>query len=70
MATRKLTKIIIGQEVVCPDGLGRVMAFSDEMPNRWIQITTYINDRQCKWDFHNVKVVNLIGQILEIKENL
>jgi hypothetical protein len=48
---------IIGQEAVCPDGLGRVIAFKDSFPERWIQVSTYIADRSCKWSPDNVKLV-------------
>ena len=52
-------KIILGQEVICPDGLGRVAAFNFAPPNNWVQVQTYINDRQCKWDIKNVTLVDL-----------
>lgn len=48
---------IIGQEAICPDGLGRIMAFNLVMPNSFIQVTTYINDRQCKWAPLNVQLI-------------
>lgn len=50
--------IIIGQEAICPDGLGRVIAFNFDNPNNYIQVSTYINDRQCKWDKNNVELIN------------
>jgi len=46
---------IIGQEAICPDGLGRVIKFLDKFPEQWIQVSTYVDDRQCKWAPHNVK---------------
>jgi len=48
---------IIGQEAVCPDGLGRVIAFKDKFPEQWIQVGTYIGDRSCKWSPDNVCLV-------------
>ena len=51
-------KPIIGQEAICPDGLGRVIEFEDNFPRQWIRISTYVNDRQCKWDFCNVELIN------------
>lgn len=50
---------IIGQEAVCRDGLGRVIAFCDNFPDRWIQVSTYVNDRQCRWDPENVTLIPL-----------
>lgn len=55
----KFTHPIIGQEAVCPDGLGRVVDFKDDFPEQWIQIATYINNRDCKWDHHNVRLVSI-----------
>ena len=49
---------IIGQEAICPDGLGRVIAFKDNLPDQWIQVSTYVNDRQCRWAPHNVELIN------------
>ena len=51
------THPIIGQEAVCPDGMGRVVAFEDNFPNQWIQVKTYVNDRSCKWSPNNVELV-------------
>jgi len=48
---------IIGQEAICSDGLGRVIAFCDDFPDQWIQVSTYVNDRSCKWDPDNVKLI-------------
>jgi hypothetical protein len=50
---------IIGQEAVCPDGLGRVTAFKDEFPHQWIRVSTYIANRECEWAWHNVKLVRI-----------
>ncbi len=49
---------IIGQEAICEDGLGRVIAFKNEAPDRWIQVKTYVNDRSCKWDYLNVELID------------
>jgi hypothetical protein len=54
-------KPIIGQEAICPDGLGRVIAYKDKFPERWIQVSTYVNDRQCKWSSGNVELLNPRG---------
>ena len=50
---------IIGQEAVCPDGLGRVVSFTDVFPIQWIQVSTYFNDRQCQWSPENVRLVDI-----------
>ena len=49
-------KPILGQEVICPDGFGRVVDFSDKFPGKWIQVETYVNNRGCKWDPKNVSL--------------
>lgn len=49
---------IIGQEAICPDGLGRVIAFKDEFPHQWIQVSTYVHDHQCQWAPNNVKLID------------
>jgi len=51
---------VIGQEAVCPDGLGRVVAFMDSFPFQWIQVRTYVGDRSCQWDPCNVKLVKIM----------
>lgn len=51
---------VIGQEAICPDGLGRVSDYLDQFPFQWIQVETYINNRGCKWDPNNVQLVPII----------
>jgi len=51
---------VIGQEAVCSDGLGRVVAFCDRFPEQWIQVSTYVKDRGCKWAPHNVRLVPIV----------
>jgi hypothetical protein len=51
-------KPILGQEAICPDGLGRVVDFRDDFPVRWVQVSTYVNDRSCKWDPDNVELID------------
>lgn len=53
---------IIGQEAICPDGLGRVVDFNDRFPNEWILVETYINNRGCKWSPKNVELINPTGE--------
>lgn len=45
-----------GQEVVCPDGIGRVVKICDLFPTQWVKVSTYINDRQCEWAPENVRL--------------
>lgn len=51
------TVIVKGQEAICPDGLGRVMGWDFKCPENYIQVSTYIDDRQCKWSPDNVMLV-------------
>ena len=50
---------IIGQEAICPDGLGRVVEYEDNFPERWIKVETYFNNRGCKWAPENVTLITL-----------
>lgn len=50
---------IIGQEAICPDGLGRVVAYDFTGPNSWIQVSTYVRNKDCKWDRENVTLVRI-----------
>lgn len=57
-------KPIIGQECICPDGLGRVMDYYKSDPPhcvQWIKVTTYINDRQRQWEAKDVELINPRG---------
>lgn len=58
---RMKDKPIIGQEAICPDGLGRVIAYVDDFPTQWIQVETYAQDRSCKWAPHNVELIDPRG---------
>jgi len=55
-----MDKPIIGQEAVCPDGLGRVIdtGYHSALV-MWIQVDTYMHNRSCKWDACNVKLVKI-----------
>ena len=57
----KYVRPVIGQECICPDGLGRVVAWEDRFPKNWIQVDTYVKNRSCKWDRHNVKLIPIAG---------
>jgi len=50
---------IIGQEAVCPDGLGRVVAYLIDSIGGWIQVATYVNNREYKWDVNSVQLVKI-----------
>ncbi len=51
-------KIIIGQEAICPDGLGRVSYYNPSYNGNCIEIETYINNRSCHWDPINVELID------------
>jgi len=53
-----MDKPIIGQEAICPDGLGRVVDYDLDFPNSWIKIQTHIKNRGCCWDKANVELIN------------
>jgi len=46
--------IIIGQEAICPDGLGRVLDVSDN----GITVETYFHNRGCCWAPHAVELID------------
>lgn len=53
-------KPIIGQEAICPDGLGRVVSFSNGTVGiSKIVVKTYIDDRSCNWDSRNVELIEI-----------
>lgn len=52
---------VIGQEALCPDGLGRVVEYNAEFPFAFIRVDTYVNNRSCKWAPHNVKLIPIPG---------
>ena len=63
-----MKKIIIGQEAICPDGLGRVTNFTCEnystssmVPIEFnyqtITVETYVDNRSCDWAASNVELI-------------
>ena len=58
MDKETLHNIIIGQEAICPDGVGRVIDFRYDFPHQWIKVSTYVNDRQCEWSPDNVELID------------
>lgn len=51
-----LDNVIIGMEVVCPDGLGRVVKLHGEGCCTSVEVRTYENNRGCHWAPANVLV--------------
>lgn len=51
-----MTDPILGQEAICPDGLGRVSEIEPLFGG--IRIDTYINNRGCVWDPKNVELID------------
>jgi len=56
----KSKDIIIGQECICPDGLGRVVDIIQGVAGAFaIKVDTYIHNRGCNWASHNVQLITL-----------
>lgn len=54
-----MPEIIIGQECICPDGLGRVAEVEKGAAGSVsIWVDTYKKNRGCKWDSCNVTLIN------------
>ena len=51
-----ISNLIIGQEVQCGDGIGRVVEVNNAFPFEWVKVNTFINNRGCKWSPHSIKV--------------
>ena len=50
--------IIIGQECICPDGLGRVADIIEGVAGAYrIKVDTYIKNRGCEWDSNNITLI-------------
>lgn len=57
-----MRNIIIGQEAICPDGLGRVSKVTEEICDKLsITVETYSNNRSCSWAEHNVELIDPRG---------
>lgn len=56
-----LKQIYLGQECICPDGLGRVVRYSTRK-NEFdsIVVETYVRNRSCAWDARNVTLIDPI----------
>jgi len=51
---------IIGQECVCPEGLGRVVGFGTKDDADWIQVKTYVNSKNARWLVEHVRLIALV----------
>ena len=57
--SHEFTHPVIGQEAVCPRGLGRVVAYVDAFPRQFIKVKEYINPVEAEWAPHNVQLVKI-----------
>ena len=57
MTNKRFSHPIIGQEAICPEGLGRVANFKDHFPEQWIEVETYVNNRKSRWAPYNVRLI-------------
>ena len=57
-------RIIIGQEAICPDGLGRVESYQVGVPDSFIQVNPYVGKRwgDGKWSPENVELIDPRGR--------
>lgn len=54
-------KLIVGQEVICSDGLGRVVEVIPGVAGSVaIHVATHVKDRGCHWDSCNVHLPLLV----------
>lgn len=63
MDTHSFKHPILGQECVCPDGLGRVTEFRDDFPHQWVKVDTHYYNRSAHWDPKSVKLVKIVYQV-------
>jgi len=59
MKAENLSKLVIGQEVICSDGLGRVSKITDSFPYQHVKVKTYIGNRGCNWDACNIEATDI-----------
>lgn len=60
MSVNNFIHPIIGQEAVVPVyGLGRVVDFVDNMPDRWIEVRPYEGNYTMNFDPENVRLVKI-----------
>jgi hypothetical protein len=54
---------VIGQEVICPHGLGRIAEVSTHgAGGAQIRVDTYIRNMSCKWSSANVEYLYIPGR--------
>lgn len=52
--------IYLGQECVCPDGVGRIVEFIKGAADAlYIKVDTYVENRGCDWHEINVRPIAL-----------
>lgn len=52
---------VIGQEVICPDGLGRIKEIREGICDTYkIVVSTYIKNRDCAWASTNVQLLQVL----------
>ena len=54
--TNKFENIIIGQEAICPDGLGKITIFNKK--ENWVQVETYYHNKSSKWSPDNIELID------------
>lgn len=66
-----MNKIIIGQEAICPDGLGRVLGFEMDEKLNFIQVITvraYSGQTVARWNRKVVELIDPRGGNLNVEE--
>ena len=54
----KVIKPMLGQEAICPDGLGRITELKYWQGKLYeVRVKTYVDDRSCMWAAHNVELL-------------
>lgn len=64
------SKIIMGQDAICPDGLGCVRNWEVNVQGdiTQIQVDTRVNNRSCWWDAVNVTLLPIEGSATQTSE--
>ena len=60
---QEFPKVILGQEAITPDGLGRVMGCVNKFPHQTITVKAYIDDVTTIYAFHNVELIDPRGAV-------
>jgi len=51
-------EVILGQEAICPYGLGRVVAYKFKEPDNFIRISTYRDNEERSWSPEKVELID------------